>query len=58
MTAPNPDRTDVTAIPYADAPPKMQAAARLAKLLWMLNPDADVIEFDESDLDNWTGIGP
>jgi hypothetical protein len=55
---PNPDRTDLPAIPFADAPPRWQAAVRLAKLLAMLDPDADVIEFDEAAVDDWIGTGP
>jgi hypothetical protein len=52
-----PARVPVTAIPFDSAPRGWQAAARLAALLWMYDPNADVIEFSDSDLDDWTGTG-
>jgi hypothetical protein len=53
------DRTTVAAIPFADAPPKMQRAIRLLRLLQLLDPAlADqVIDIDERDVDDFYGTG-
>jgi hypothetical protein len=51
-------RRDITAIPFADASPRMQAAARYLQLLAMLNPDVEVVECDEADIDAFYGTTP
>ena len=49
-------RTDVTPIPYVDAPPEWQPAVRLLALLAMLYPD-DVVDIDEAAVDDFYGTG-
>jgi hypothetical protein len=52
-------RVTVTALPYADAPPSMQRAVRLIRLLEMLDPELadETIDIDERDVANFYGTG-
>ena len=52
-----PARVPVTAIRYGDAPPAMQRAIRLMRLLVMLDPslEGQVIDIDQRDVDNFYG---
>jgi hypothetical protein len=48
----------VTAMPYAEAPPEMQAAVRLLRLLVMLDPslEDELIDLDQRDVDNFYNL--